>query len=263
MSESNNTLPRPDNDRHYFSVQYNDQLTAGHFQNPSDGDTLKVNKPTQPLVLFYNNGISDASNINFIMVVKDEAGNEVYNEVSTLEDLPQGQYNSRIVSFANMIITEPGWYDACAWVDYPFDSKNDDDTTCIRFYVELGNSGVITVGDLNEDEEGLTSGSNNELTDNGTDEVKDVDLEGLSVENTEFNFNGFSPNPASTSTVVTFETKSALTLEVVDMNGNVVFTDKAEGSNYNLNTSNFASGTYTVVLRNENGVQTKQLNVVR
>ncbi|MEZ4724232.1 MAG: GEVED domain-containing protein [Candidatus Kapaibacterium sp.] len=137
--EYNNTLPRPDGEKYYFEVQYNDQLSAGTFKAPIAGETLKVNKPTSPIVEFLNNGISDASNVNFHMVVKDEAGNQVYNEVSFLEDLPQGRYNSKLVTFPNMIIREPGTYTACSWVDYPYDIVNDDDTTCVTFEVEVRN----------------------------------------------------------------------------------------------------------------------------
>jgi hypothetical protein len=253
----NNTLPRPGDEKHYFEVQYNDQLTAGEFESPSAGQVLKVNRPNSPRIEFLNNGISDASNINFHMVVKNSAGQEVYNEVSFLEDMPQGRYNSKLVTFPNMIIREPGSYTACAWVDYPYDAKHDDDTTCVSFSVELGIQDTITVGDLG----GIVNQTSNDgELNSANEENKSQRIESSVVD---FNFNGFSVNPASTTTAIRFNSEAALTLEVVDMNGNIVFTDIAKGGLYNLNVSNLANGAYTVLLRSANGIQSRQLSVVR
>jgi|GEM_PF-697565 len=255
--EYNNFLPRPDGEKHYFEVQYNDQLTAGEFEDPINGSVLKVNKPTAPKVVFLNNGISDASNINFHMVVKDQSGVEVYNEVSFLEDLPQGRYNEKLVQFPNMVIREPGTYTACAWVDYAYDLKRDDDTTCIDFQVELGIQDTITVGDLNDI---INDTANDDELNSANDENESQRIESSVVD---FNFNGFSVNPASTTTAIKFNSSEALTLEVVDMNGNIVFTDVAKGGLYNLNVSNLSNGAYTVLLRSANGIQSRQLSVVR
>ena len=255
--EYNNTLPRPDGEKYYFEVQYNDQLSAGTFKAPIAGEILKVNKPTSPIVEFLNNGISDASNVNFHMVVKDEAGNQVYNEVSFLEDLPQGRYNSKLVTFPNMIIRKPGTYTACSWVDYPYDIVNDDDTTCVTFEVELGIQDTITVGDLNDI---VNQGNNSDELDRANDGNESQRIESSVVD---FNFNGFSVNPASTTTAIRFNSEEALTLEVVDMNGNVVISDIAKNGLYNLNVSNLANGAYTVLLRSANGIQSRQLSVVR
>jgi hypothetical protein len=253
----NNFLPRPDGEKHYFEVQYNDQLTAGDFKSPSVGQVLKVNRPNLPTVEFLNNGISDASNINFHMVVKNSAGQEVYNEVSFLEDMPQGRYNSKLVTFPNMIIREPGTYTACAWVDYPYDSKHDDDTTCVTFEVELGIQDTITVGNLG----GIVNQTSNDGELNSANEENKTQRIESSV--VDFNFNGFSVNPASTTTAIRFNSEAALTLEVVDMNGNVVFSDTAKNNLYNLDVTNLANGAYTVLLRSANGIQSRQLSVVR
>ena len=80
-----------------------------------------------------------------------------------------------------------------------------------------------------------------------------------------FNFTGITQNPASTSTDLLFENgnNSPLTLEVVDMTGNVLLSETIKGTKYPLNVSNFVSGTYTVVIRSESGIQTRQLSVVR
>jgi hypothetical protein len=255
--EYNNFLPRPDGEKHYFEVQYNDQLSAGEFKDPIAGSVLKVNKPTSPIIEFLNNGISDASNINFHMVVKNEAGVEVYNEVSFLEDLPQGRYNKKLVTYPNMIIREPGTYTACAWVDYPYDTKKDDDTTCITFEVELGIQDTITVGDLNDI---VNDTANDDELNSANDENESQRIESSVID---FNFNGFSVNPASTTTAIKFNSSEALTLEVVDMNGNIVLTDVAKDGLYNLNVSNLANGAYTVLLRSANGIQSRQLSVVR
>jgi GEVED domain/Secretion system C-terminal sorting domain len=253
----NNTLPRPGDEKHYFEVQYNDQLTAGEFDSPKAGQVLKVNRPNSPRIEFLNNGISDASNINFHMVVKNEAGVEVYNEVSFLEDMPQGRYNSKLVTFPNMIIREPGSYTACAWVDYPYDSKHDDDTTCVTFEVELGIQDTITVGNLG----GIVNQTSNDGELNSANEENKTQRIESSV--VDFNFNGFSVNPASTTTAIRFNSEAALTLEVVDMNGNVVFSDTAKNNLYNLDVTNLANGAYTVLLRSANGIQSRQLSVVR
>lgn len=80
-----------------------------------------------------------------------------------------------------------------------------------------------------------------------------------------FNFAGITQNPASTTTDLLFENgnTSPLTLEVVDINGNVLLTETLNRSKYSLNVSNLVSGTYTLVLRSESGIQTRQLSVVR
>lgn len=80
-----------------------------------------------------------------------------------------------------------------------------------------------------------------------------------------FNFTGFTMNPASTSTQLTFTTNSnTLKLDVVDLNGKVIYSENISNKkNVELNVSNFANGTYTVVLTSETGIQTKQLNVIR
>lgn len=81
-----------------------------------------------------------------------------------------------------------------------------------------------------------------------------------------FNFVGITQNPASTTTDLLFANgnNSPLTLEVVDINGNVVITETLNnGSKHSLNVSNLVSGTYTLVVRSESGIQTRQLSVVR
>ena len=253
----NNLLPRPDGEKYYFEIQYNDQLTAGEFKDPIAGQVLKVNKPTSPVVEFLNNGISDASNINFHMVVKNEAGQEVYNDVSFLEDMPQGRYNSKLVTFPNMIIRQPGTYTACAWVDYPYDLVRDDDTTCITFEVELGIQDTITVGELGDL---VNQPTNDDEMNSANDENLTQRIESSVVD---FNFNGFSVNPASTSTTINFNSSEALTLEVVDMNGNVVISEIAKNNQHLLDVSGLANGAYTVLLRSANGIQSRQLSVVR
>jgi hypothetical protein len=257
--EYNNTLPRPDAMKHYFEIQYNDQLSAGEFKNPVDGDTLKVNKPFAPEVFFENNGISDASNINFRMVITNEAGDEVYNEVSFLEDLPQGRYNERIVEFPIAIIREEGTYTGTAWVDYVYDSKRSDDTTTVTFYVEKGIQDTITVGETNA----LSEVINNDVVanENPSDEDNQVRVETNDV----FTFNSISPNPASTSTKLDFvnTNNETLSLEVVDMNGRVVQSVKVSGNTHSLNVSDLSSGSYTIVVRSGNTIQTKQLNVAK
>ena len=257
QEEYNNFLPRPDGEKYYFEIQYNDQLTAGEFKDPIAGQVLKVNKPTSPVVEFLNNGISDASNINFHMVVKNEAGQEVYNDVSFLEDMPQGRYNSKLVTFPNMIIRQPGTYTACAWVDYPYDLVRDDDTTCITFEVELGIQDTITVGELGDL---VNQPTNDDEMNSANDENLTQRIESSVVD---FNFNGFSVNPASTSTTINFNSSEALTLEVVDMNGNVVKSEIAKGNQHQLDVSKLANGAYTVLLRSANGIQSRQLSVVR
>jgi hypothetical protein len=257
--EYNNYLPRPDGEKHYFEIQYNDQLSAGEYLNPNTGDTLKVNKPFAPEVLFENNGISDASNINFRMIITNEAGDEVYNEVSFLEDLPQGRYNERVVLFPTGIIREEGTYTGTAWVDYVYDSKRSDDTTTVTFYVEKGIQDTITVGETNA----LSEVINNNVVanENPSDEDNQVRVETNDV----FTFNSISPNPASTSTKLDFvnTNNETLSLEVVDMNGRVVQSVKVSGNTHSLNVSDLSSGSYTIVVRSGNTIQTKQLNVAR
>ncbi len=258
--EFNNYLPREGASKHFFEIQYNDQLSAGEFQTPKEGDTLKVNKPYDANVFFENNGIADASNINFRMVVTNENGDEVYNGISFLEDLPQGRYNDRIVKFPTLLIAEEGNYTACAWVDYLADPIKSDDTVCVSFYVEKGIQDTITVGETNS----LTEVTNNDVVSN--ENPSDDNNNNVVVENAElFAFTNITPNPAMTTTKLDFtnESNEVLSLEVVDMNGNVVQTGRVEGTTHNLNVSDLSSGNYTIVVRSGNTVQTRQLNVVK
>jgi hypothetical protein len=80
-----------------------------------------------------------------------------------------------------------------------------------------------------------------------------------------FTFNGFSQNPASNNTDLNISNPNSelLTIEVVDMTGSVVLADKFSNSEYQLNVSDLANGAYTVVIRSESGMQTKQLSIVR
>jgi hypothetical protein len=192
-------------------------------------------------------------------MLKNENGDEVYNEVSFLENLPQGRYNERIVKFPTGIITEEGHYTACAWVNYLYDSKKSDDKVCVSFFVEKGIQVTITVGETNS----LTQLVNDDVVsnENPTDENNNV-----VVENTElFTFNNITPNPAITTTRLDFvnDNNETLALEVVDMNGQVVQTATVAKSTYELNVSDLSSGNYTVVVRSGNTVQTRQLNVVK
>jgi hypothetical protein len=156
-----------------------------------------------------------------------------------------------------MIFREPGTYRACAWVDYPYDNVNDDDTTCITFEVTKGIQDTITVGDLNDLVNQITNYGDIKLV---NDEYVKQRIESSEVD---FNFNGFSINPANTTTAISFDSKEALTIEVVDMNGNVLITDVAKNNLYNLDVSKLANGAYTVLLRGANGIQSRQLSVVR
>jgi hypothetical protein len=70
-------------------------------------------------------------------------------------------------------------------------------------------------------------------------------------------------NPASNSTTINFNSSEALTLEVVDMNGNVVISEIAKNNQHQLDVSKLANGAYTVLLRSANGIQSRQLSVVR
>lgn len=254
--EFNNWLPR-EGGRHYFEIQFNDQLTAGEFQNPKSGDTLKVNKPHSPVVEFLNNGISDASNVNFRMTVEDETGNQVYSEVSFLEDLPQGRYNSRLVTFPNLIIREEGKYKACAWVEYLYDPKKDDDTTCVDFYVEKGIQDTITVGEENAL---VDLGETNTAFDSNNNEDKVI------VENSNvFAFSSISPNPASNTTILTFikDNSEEIKIQIADLTGKLIFENTTINSTYTLNVENFPSGMYTIIISNNGVIQTKTLNVTK
>ncbi|TNE35380.1 T9SS type A sorting domain-containing protein, partial [bacterium] len=159
------------------------------------------------------------------------------------------------------IIRKPGTYTACAWVDYPYDSKHDDDTVCVTFDVELGIKDTITVGHKNElilpESSGVDKSSENQNGGTTQDAMK------VEVAGANFNFNGFTSNPASSVTTINYDSKEPLTLQVVDMSGNIVFTKQVDGTSYNLDVTRFASGAYTVLLRNESGLQSRQLSVIK
>jgi hypothetical protein len=80
-----------------------------------------------------------------------------------------------------------------------------------------------------------------------------------------FLFNGFVANPVSETAELRISNPNneLLSVEVVDMTGNVVKSYEFDSSEYQLNVSDISNGAYTVVVRSGSGMQSKQLRVVR
>lgn len=128
------------------------QLTAGDYLQPKAGEALKVYRPYIPQVNFTNTGAADASKINFRMVVKNSKGEEVYNNVATL-DLIEG-YATKVVSFPKLVITNSGEYTTSTWVETPDYNQMASQTANSTIEVERGLSGTFVIGSAEEEPAG-------------------------------------------------------------------------------------------------------------
>lgn len=137
------------------AVAKNDsQLTAGDYLQPKAGEALKVYRPYTPQVNFTNTGATDASKINFRMVVKNSNGVEVYNNVATL-DLIEGN-TTKVVSFPKLVITNSGEYTTSTWVETSEYDRLASQTATSTIEVEKGLAGTFVIGSAEE-----TDGKNN------------------------------------------------------------------------------------------------------
>jgi len=98
----------------------------------------------------------------------------------------------------------------------------------------------------------------------------DVSTEDLFVANKGFILNQNTPNPAMDLTSFEFviPTKSDLTIEVYNLNGQLMTTllkEEVQEGTYNveLNVTNFANGTYVVTLRSDSVVLTRKMTVLK
>ncbi len=81
---------------------------------------------------------------------------------------------------------------------------------------------------------------------------------GIKEETNDFTFL-MAPNPVHTMLYLSTDLKDDYTVEIVDVSGKLIYTEKFNTSNSKINTESFASGFYTVKISNGKFMQTKKL----
>ncbi len=124
-----------------------DSFIVGQFQSPKEGGIFKINRPYEPIVVVESEGVSDTVDVTYHMEVTDNDGNLVYSEDRVLESFGNNE-NDFLVSFPKLIIRNSGQYTAKSWAVSPYDGIRNETEKTVKFEVEKGLSGVITVGKL-------------------------------------------------------------------------------------------------------------------
>ncbi|MCG8493585.1 MAG: hypothetical protein MI743_18350, partial [Sneathiellales bacterium] len=162
----NDVVPRPDADKYTFEIAYDIQLQSTDILTPFNGETIKAGRPYNPVGLFTNVGISDVSDIDAKMTVRDAVTDElVYESLIVVPDVAQGRYNTQKATFAEMRILNEGTYKACIEINHGDDLVLTDNVYCHEFIVEAGMIGEFTLGTLNETDPGFTVDRNFETFD--------------------------------------------------------------------------------------------------
>jgi hypothetical protein len=149
QEDYNDHMPRTGN-TYKMEVSHEIQAMASAILEPENGDAIIANRPVNPIGEFKNVGVGDISDAPTTLVVKNSAGDEVYNNSQTLQDIPSGKYNTRRQQYAPMVLEEPGEYTAVLTVNAADDPVPEDNEVSISFMVEEGFSGEYTVGKLYE-----------------------------------------------------------------------------------------------------------------
>ena len=143
----NDCLPRAGDNDYPFEVSYEIQLEASDIMAPEEGGVLMANRPIRPFAEFKNHGIGDASDVPATFKVYKLPTMELaYESNLTIQDIQSGKYNTQSVFFDQMVLSEPGQYQACATIAATEDPVRSDDTICINFEVQAGLQGTYTVG---------------------------------------------------------------------------------------------------------------------
>ncbi len=144
---TNNTWPKP-GEHFWFEVAHEIEAEAVEIINPV-GEVF-VGRPVRPLAKFQNNGVSDISDIDAVMVITNSNGDEVYRSPIIIQDIPQGRSNKVIADFDDFIPPAAGNYTACITITSNDDPVTENNSVCEDFSVVEALSGTYTIGTLNE-----------------------------------------------------------------------------------------------------------------
>ena len=97
--------------------------------------------------------------------------------------------------------------------------------------------------------------------------VNTLNTAGLNERNVDNNSFTLQPNPSKDASAIHINTSSNEDLEIsiTDLQGHIILKDKiqAKQNNYNLNTSEFASGIYLVTISNNQMKHSERLNIIK
>ncbi len=142
---TNNVAPQTG--AYNFEVQYDIELAADAFLNPNASTQIFVGRPVRPTVRLKNNGLADASDIPTTMVIKNSAGQVVYQNQITIPDCSRG-----LTTGANFPFWTPnavGSYTMCFYIALTEDAVHTNDTLCTTLNVGDALNGTYTIGTLN------------------------------------------------------------------------------------------------------------------
>lgn len=142
---SNNVLPS--SGCHTFEVQYDIELSAESFLNPTASSALFVGRPVRPSVRIRNNGLADASDIPATLIIKKD-GQTVYNASISIPDCSRGLTTGALFPFWTP--NSVGSYQLCFYTSLTEDAIKTNDTLCM--YINVGDAlnGTYTIGTLNQ-----------------------------------------------------------------------------------------------------------------
>ncbi|MFM8472116.1 MAG: right-handed parallel beta-helix repeat-containing protein, partial [Candidatus Kapaibacterium sp.] len=130
-----------------FEVQYDIELSAESFLNPTASSSLFVGRPIRPAVRIRNNGLADASDIPATLIIKKD-GQVVYNASISIPDCSRGLTTG--ATFPFWTPNAVGSYQLCFYTSLTEDAIKTNDTLCM--YVNVGDAlnGTYTIGTLNQ-----------------------------------------------------------------------------------------------------------------
>jgi hypothetical protein len=142
---SNNV--QPSSGCHTFEVQYDIELSAEAFLNPTSSSSMFVGRPLRPAIRIRNNGLADASDIPATLVIKKD-GQTVYTQSITIPDCSRGLTTG--ATFPFWTPNAVGAYQLCFYTSLTEDAIKTNDTLCINVNVGDALNGTYTIGTLNQ-----------------------------------------------------------------------------------------------------------------
>ncbi len=141
---ANNVAPQSGS--YTFEIQYDIELAADAFVNPTGTPPLFVGRPVRPVVRIRNNGLADASDIPATLVIKLN-GNIVYNNSISIPDCSRGLTTG--ATFPFWTPSAVGTYTLCFYLSLNEDAVHTNDTLCTVLSVGDALNGTYTIGTLN------------------------------------------------------------------------------------------------------------------
>lgn len=147
MEPYNNSFRRSDQPAYEFAVKDEIEAAAKSIDIPAQGSDFIAGRPFIPQITLSNEGVGDISNAPTRLIIRELPSLKVvYNELVTVQDIPQGRYNLKQVFFPQTAILTPGNYEARLTVSHPDDIETSNNTTSITFTVSSGLIGKYTIG---------------------------------------------------------------------------------------------------------------------